>query len=54
MGHAGAIVVGDRGSYASKKAALETGKVAVVPTPGGLAEALLDRVNPPALVPSEN
>jgi len=41
MGHAGAIVMGDRGSYAGKKAALEAAGVAVVPTPSGLADALL-------------
>ncbi len=39
MGHAGAIVIGDRGSYASKKAALEAAKVTVVPTPSGIAAA---------------
>ncbi|MGI9508324.1 MAG: succinate--CoA ligase subunit alpha [Geminicoccaceae bacterium] len=37
MGHAGAIVMGDRGSYASKKAALEKAGVAVMPTPAGIA-----------------
>ena len=40
MGHAGAIVMGKVGSYAGKKAALEAGGVAVVPTPSGIAEAL--------------
>jgi succinyl-CoA synthetase alpha subunit len=40
MGHAGAIVVGSRGSYASKKAALEAAGVAVTATPNGVAEAL--------------
>lgn len=40
MGHAGAIVIGNRGSYASKKSALEAANVAVVPTPAGIAEAL--------------
>lgn len=44
MGHAGAIVIGNRGSYASKKSALEAADVAVVPTPGGIAEALRERV----------
>ena len=37
MGHAGAIVMGDRGSYASKKSALEKAGVAVMPTPAGIA-----------------
>ncbi len=40
MGHAGAIVMGNVGSYAGKKAALEGAGVAVVPTPSGIAEAL--------------
>lgn len=40
MGHAGAIVIGNRGSYASKKSALEAANVRVVPTPSGIADAL--------------
>jgi succinyl-CoA synthetase alpha subunit len=40
MGHAGAIVMGDKGSYAGKKAALEAAGVAVCATPYGVAEAL--------------
>ena len=40
MGHAGAIVMGDKGSYAGKKAALEAAGVAVCPTPYGVAEVL--------------
>src|SRR5919206_217769 len=41
MGHAGAIVTGDRGSYASKRQALEAAGVTVVDTPGQIAEAVL-------------
>ncbi len=40
MGHAGAIVMGNRGSYASKRAALESAGVRVVDTPGEVAAAL--------------
>ena len=40
MGHAGAIVMGDKGSYAGKKAALEAAGVTVCPTPNGVAETL--------------
>jgi succinyl-CoA synthetase alpha subunit len=40
MGHAGAIVMGDTGTYAGKKAALEASGVTVCPTPSGIAEAL--------------
>ena len=40
MGHAGAIVMGNVGSYAGKKAALEAAGVAVVPTPSGISDAL--------------
>lgn len=40
MGHAGAIVMGSRGSYASKRRALESSGVRVVDTPAALAEAL--------------
>jgi succinyl-CoA synthetase alpha subunit len=34
MGHAGAIVMGNRGTYAAKRDALEGAGVAVLPTPG--------------------
>ena len=40
MGHAGAIVMGDKGSYAGKKAALEAAGVTVCSTPSGVAEVL--------------
>ena len=44
MGHAGAIVMGDRGSYAGKKSTLEASGVEVVPTPSGLPAALFSRM----------
>lgn len=40
MGHAGAIVMGDQGSYASKRRALETNGVTVVDTPSLITDAL--------------
>ncbi|HYE50829.1 MAG TPA: succinate--CoA ligase subunit alpha [Azospirillaceae bacterium] len=40
MGHAGAIVSGNRGSYASKRQALEQAGVAVVDTPDEVAQRL--------------
>jgi succinyl-CoA synthetase alpha subunit len=40
MGHAGAIVMGDTGSYAGKKRALEAAGVIVCSTPNGVAEVL--------------
>ena len=40
MGHAGAIVMGDKGSYAGKKAALEGAGVVVCATPNEVAEVL--------------
>jgi succinyl-CoA synthetase alpha subunit len=41
MGHAGAIVSGEVGSYASKQAALEAAGVTVCDTPGEIPGALL-------------
>jgi succinyl-CoA synthetase alpha subunit len=40
MGHAGAIVTGNRGSYQSKRKALESARVVVVDTPSMIAEAV--------------
>jgi succinyl-CoA synthetase alpha subunit len=40
MGHAGAIVMGSRGSYAAKRRALESAGARVVDTPAAVAEAL--------------
>jgi succinyl-CoA synthetase alpha subunit len=48
MGHAGAIVMGERGSYAGKKKALEAAGVTVCSTPNGVAEVLRARLTPRA------
>lgn len=44
MGHAGAIVMGDRGSYAGKRKALEAAGVTVCSTPNGVADVLRERL----------
>jgi succinyl-CoA synthetase alpha subunit len=46
MGHAGAIVTGEAGSYRSKRAALEAAGVAVCDTPGEVPGALLAAMAP--------
>ena len=50
MGHAGAIVMGNRGTYAAKKAALEAAGVAVLPTPGDIGSVLRERIGEPVPV----
>lgn len=40
MGHAGAIIQGDRGSYESKRQALEGAGAIVLDTPSGIGPAL--------------
>jgi succinyl-CoA synthetase alpha subunit len=47
MGHAGAIVVGNRGGHRSKVAALAAANVAVCATPKGVADALRQRLSHP-------
>ena len=44
MGHAGAIVMGDRGTYASKKQALEAAGVTVLATPSHVGDVLKERL----------
>lgn len=44
MGHAGAIVTGDRGSHAGKTAALKAAGVATCATPSGVPLALKERL----------
>lgn len=44
MGHAGAIVMGERGTYAAKKATLEAAGVTVLLTPSGVPAALRERL----------
>jgi succinyl-CoA synthetase alpha subunit len=43
MGHAGAIVVGNKGGYASKRAALESARIKVADTPADIARLLAVR-----------
>ena len=52
MGHAGAIVMGDKGTFAGKRAALEAAGVTVVPTPSGVAEVLASRLAGGSLSPA--
>ncbi len=44
MGHAGAIVMGDKGSHAGKRAALEAAGVTVCATPSGIPYVLKERL----------
>lgn len=44
MGHAGAIVAGNRGSHAGKQAALEAAGVTVLPTPMAVGPAIRERL----------
>jgi succinyl-CoA synthetase alpha subunit len=48
MGHAGAIVMGDKGSYAGKKRALEAAGVTVCATPNAVPAVLAERLGRPA------
>jgi succinyl-CoA synthetase alpha subunit len=45
MGHAGAIVTGNAGSYPAKRAALEAAGITVVNTPAEIAPAISRGLN---------
>jgi succinyl-CoA synthetase alpha subunit len=47
MGHAGAIVMGERGSYESKRKALEAADVGIAATPSALPEMIAARLPAP-------
>ncbi len=44
MGHAGAIVLGDKGTFAAKREALEAAGATVVATPAEIGPALKERM----------
>jgi succinyl-CoA synthetase alpha subunit len=44
MGHAGAIVTGNKGSYSSKRSSLEAAGVTVIDTPSAIGPALKSRL----------
>ena len=45
MGHAGAIVIGDRGSFEAKRKALEAAGVEVLATPTAIGHRLRQRLS---------
>ena len=48
MGHAGAIVMGDKGTYGSKRRALEAAGVTVLDLPSQVGGFLTEKLGPPA------